>query len=190
MATDLVDEMYEETIAYYHACKAKYGNNLVVVCAFNANVSLPRSVPGLTGHSILPPLRSHKAVMQQRVLGWMQNLGVKAVTTFGQLSTRLELWTCGIARRDQDRSQIDYIAASELVNGYGGPINFMDVKSEAPLLKKMDHRPLRVELSWTASTGRRSTPVAQQFQLPKQTLMDKVAKEQMQKHVVSESFRN
>ena len=82
LGTDLVDEMREETFAYLQECKSKYGKNLAVVCGFDANVALPAGVPGVTGHSLLAPLRSHKVAMQQRVVGWMQDMCVRAVTTF------------------------------------------------------------------------------------------------------------
>eukprot|EP00973_Karenia_brevis_P092404 12412261-Karenia_brevis.AAC.1 len=79
--------------------------------------------------------------MQQRIIGWMQTLGIRAINTYSETLARSEIWTCGMTRRDKDRSQIDYVGISEFLEGHGGPINFLDLQGESPLRRKMEHRP-------------------------------------------------
>eukprot|EP00973_Karenia_brevis_P027072 3736298-Karenia_brevis.AAC.1 len=110
---------------------------------FDANVTLPGGIEGMTGDAVLPPLQSHSLIMQERVLGWMQNLRIRAINTFGVQPARSELWTCGIKRQPHLRSQIDFIGLTSDLNGCSCPLNFMDMKAETPLITGMDHRPVR-----------------------------------------------
>ena len=55
IGAEMIDELHAETLAYYRDCKTRFGNKIAVVCAFDANVTLPTHVPGLTGGTILAP---------------------------------------------------------------------------------------------------------------------------------------
>ena len=161
LGTDLIDDVRQETLRFLQECKSKYGNNLSIVSGFDETVTLPGNVEQITGNATLQPLRSHTTGMQERILGWMQLLGIRAINTFGDKLAPSELWTCGIKRKAQDRSQIDFIGVTPDFSGQGNVFNILDMKSEPPLMIKMDHRPVRAELGWTSagSTGRVDKPM-------------------------------
>ena len=71
----------------------------------------------------------------------MQAIGLRALNTCGHSLADSELWTCAIKRRSRDRSQIDFLAATCDLQGVAGPVSILDLQSEEPLYKKMDHRP-------------------------------------------------
>ena len=50
---------------------------------------------------------------------------------------RAELWTCGMKRKLDQRSQIDYIGVSSNLAG-ATALNFLDLKGETPLSIKME----------------------------------------------------
>ena len=86
--TTFVDEVREETIKYFDHWQRKYGSVLPIVAGPDANVTLPKGVQDTTGYSTLPPLKSHSTAIHQRVVGWMQTLGLRALNTFGGAHTQ------------------------------------------------------------------------------------------------------
>ena len=115
------------TLEYWHYCRHRFGFGISVVAGFDANVTLPRNVPQTTGPATLRPLKSHSAAMQERIVGWMQLLGLCALNTCGQTLADSELWTCGIKRSSANRSQIDFLAASCDLHACAAPINMLDL---------------------------------------------------------------
>ena len=98
--TDLIDELREGVITFVHKCRKQYGNHIGIIVGFDANVTLPANIEGITGDSLLAPLKSHSGIMQQRVLALLQALGVRVLNTFGRAGATInELWTCGLKRK-------------------------------------------------------------------------------------------
>ena len=87
--------------------------------------------------------------------------------------------------------QIDYIAASSHVDGIGRPISFLDLQSEEALCKKMDHRPVKAELSWKYHI-RNYTPDLKgpARTLPKGGFPDAVSQEAFKRCTVQAPFLN
>ena len=183
---DFVDELREETVQYWQRCKEKYGEDLGVLAGFDANVTLPSGVENVTGTETLLPLASHTSMMQQRVLAWMQTLGIKALNTFGEGLARPEMWTCGLNRKDAARSQIDYIGTSLHVDGTARPVNHMDLRSEMALTTKMDHRPIWAELTWTELKSGHNTSCSPAKVMPKRAFKDSSIRESFQRWAVQE----
>ena len=75
-------------------------------------------------------------------------MGLRALNTCGHTLADSELRTCGIKRRSCDRSQIDFLTATCDLHGVAGPVSILDLQSEEPLYRKMDHRPVVGQLSW------------------------------------------
>ena len=187
--TRLIDETRQETLQYWHACKSKFGNNISVIAGFDANVTLPVGIPGITGHSILSPLSSHSVVMQQRVIGWMAALGIRAISTFGDDQCASELWTGGIKRKPVARSRIDYIGASANLSGVGKALNWFDLKHEQPLISGMDHRPVMSMLEWAVHSAA-SEQGETSLGLPKRALRDEQMRRRLHNYVTAVEWQS
>ena len=186
--TKLIDDIREETLSFWQQCKQKFGARISIIAGFDANVTLPSGVPGVTGSSLLDPLLSHSMAMQQRIVGWMQTLGITAINTFGSEGAS-DLWTCGIKRKASGRSQIDYIGVSQDLSGTGKTLNFLDLQAEQPLIKAMDHRPVKSELEWCCGSGSTPARIKRRILLPKRKLQDELVRGRFHDYVTTETWQ-
>ena len=134
----LIDDAREGTIKFFEHYRSKYGSRLQVVAGFDANVTLPGNVLGVTGSGVREPLRSHNPSMQHQIVSWMEALGIRALNTYNGEAAHSELWTCGLRRKEKARSQIDFVAVSDGLDGVGKSVKFFDIKSESALWERME----------------------------------------------------
>ena len=181
---DIIDDIRQGTLEYYSKCRRRFGPRISVTAGFDANVTLPADIEHCTGTATLQPLKSHSSVMQQRILGWLQLVGLRALNTYGDVLAPSELWTCGVKRKAPLRSQIDFIGVTDDLIGSAAAVNFLDLKGEHPLIAKMDHRPVKAELSWDANATPASsnTSCVQQYR-------DKLPRRGFSNTSIQESFR-
>lgn len=122
------------------------------------------------GSAAMQPLRSHTLVMQQRVVGILQILGLWDLNTFAKNTELGALWSCGLKRPLESRSQIDFIGVSDGFLGTSSLVNDLDLRSEEALSSTMDHRPVRADIyrNVDAEEANRSRERVRQFKsLPK-----------------------
>ena len=90
-SSSFVDAVRQDTLEYWHYCRHRFGSRLSVVVGFDANVTLPRDVLQTIGIALLRPLKSHSTAMQQRILGWMQSIGLRALNACGHALAGVEV---------------------------------------------------------------------------------------------------
>eukprot|EP00973_Karenia_brevis_P059060 8222991-Karenia_brevis.AAC.1 len=73
----------EESLEFVQHCRRQHGGNLHVVAGFDANVTLPKNIEGVTGSSVLPPLKNHSRQMAHTIVTWCKALGIKILNTYG-----------------------------------------------------------------------------------------------------------
>eukprot|EP00959_Pyramimonas_sp_CCMP1952_P289695 6058796-Pyramimonas_sp.AAC.1 len=106
-------EVIEGTVEFILGCRQQVSPDTAsIVAGFDGNVTLPVKLSDLAGPLVLLPLRSHSSSMQNTICSWMAALGIRAMNTFGEAPStnfRERLWTCGVKRALDARSQIDFI---------------------------------------------------------------------------------
>eukprot|EP00973_Karenia_brevis_P027233 3757051-Karenia_brevis.AAC.1 len=113
------DQTVKEVISFVSHLKGKFrSKELKVVLGIDANCTLSPDVEGVTGPRVGHRIRSHSRGMRNMVMSLFGALEVRALNTYlpeGEINLDIQdTWTCGTRRPLQKRTQIDYVAGSDL----------------------------------------------------------------------------
>ena len=152
---------YPEACANIHEWIGNDNNTHTTIIGIDANTTLPRNIPNITGNFILEPLSLHNPLSQSRILNLIEPLGLKAPQTYAQkghnnLVTRSE---------NGSQSQIDYILCPQHKKGKAYVMKFTgeNLKSDHhPVILYMDD-----EEDTTSTTKQHSTTPSTKGWIPK-----------------------